>query len=122
MGTQARVTPEGLRISRRVVTSKVRHAPAEAAAAQERVGRARRNSTIPADAPALVFTNIRLSMHSPSNEALTFGALSFQVRPPHAKGHGLRVKSAVPIEAPVPIGASDLGPQPVRTPSRAGVV
>src|SRR6266478_1535453 len=112
MGTHARVTPTGLRISRRVVTSKVRHAPAEAGAAQERIGRARPASMIPADAPALVFRNVRLSMHSPSSKALIFGALSFQVRPPHAKGHGLRVKSAVPIDTPAPIGAANPASHP----------
>ena len=64
MGTQVRVTPEGLRISRRVVTSKVRHAgPPDAGAADERIGRARPPSMIPAEAPALVWRNVRLSMH-----------------------------------------------------------
>ncbi len=39
MGTQARVTPAGLRISRRVVTSKVRHAVLpDAGATIERIG------------------------------------------------------------------------------------
>jgi hypothetical protein len=45
----------------------VRHAAAgeagEAGAAQERIGRARPASMIPADAPALVFRNVRLSMN-----------------------------------------------------------
>src|SRR2546425_12917337 len=63
MGTQARVTPEGLMTSTRVVTSKVRQAVAGAAI--ERIGRASALITMPADAPALVFTNVRLSMNPP---------------------------------------------------------
>src|SRR5438034_8718292 len=98
MGTQARVTPAGLSISRRVITSKVRHAVLpDAGAAIERIGSARPASMIPAHAPALVRRNARLSMNPLLESALISRALSFQVQPPHAKGPGLRVKSAVPI-------------------------
>src|SRR4029434_4980553 len=85
IGTHPRVGPEGLRISRRVVTSKVRHfVPPPISAPLAAKGRARPAATRLA---APVFRKDRLSM----NFTLLFGITDRQR--PHGIGSATGVKS-----------------------------
>src|SRR5712691_2871686 len=92
MGSHARDTPEGLMISTRLVTSKVRHLVSpDSSAAMERRGSAR-PAAAAVETPMPVFRNVRLSMNPSYGRPA--GA---REAPPNHKGEPGGVKSYVPI-------------------------